>query len=92
MSYVKTTMSAQVAARVAAAFAKNYNYQATITNEEGEMVANPETLQQFIFRQREKFIKDNIKAAEVPDLARADRAAKIAEIDALEIIFEYIEE
>lgn len=91
MAQVLITMPDAVAPRLVAAICKNYGYQAQLLNPEtGEMEANPETALQFVFRQRIKFLKDNLKQAEVPDLAKDERITKIAEIDAIEITIEQV--
>lgn len=70
---------------------KNNGYKPTVLNPEtGEQIANPVTAAQFAFACRIKYLKDNLKAALVPDLAKADRAAKIAEIDAIQITMEIV--
>ena len=86
MAQVIVTIPDVFAPRVLAAFAKNYRYPVTVTDPDtGEQKPNPETPFQFAAKQRIKFLKDNVKAAEVPDLALGDRAVRIAEIDAVEI-------
>lgn len=91
MAQVLVTIPDAFAPRILAAFCKNYGYQATIINpESGEPQANPETIFQFVVRQRIKFLKDNVKQAEVPDLAKADRATRISDIDAVNITIEQV--
>lgn len=74
-----------------AAECKNHGYQATILDENGDPISNPETPFQFVARYRIKYIKDNLKAALVPDLAKADRQAKIDEIDAIVVTIEQVQ-
>lgn len=91
MAQVIMTIPDEVVQRVAQAFLKNYKYSPTVTNPlTGEVSPNPVSAQDFVFAQRIKFIKDNLKQAEVPDLALSDRAARIAEIDAIAITLELV--
>jgi hypothetical protein len=84
MAQVIVTIPDDFAPRVMAAFSKNYGYQAFIgVDDQGNPVPNPQSLFDFVVQQRIKFLKDNVKAAEVPDLAKADRQAQVDGIDAV---------
>lgn len=86
MAQVLVTIPDPWGAAIVAAECKNYKYSATLVNPEtGALEANPQTALAFAIERRIQYMKDNLKAALVPDLAIADRAAKIAQIDAIEI-------
>lgn len=80
------TMPATVLPRIQAAKVAKYAYKAEILDPEtGDLIPNPVTVQEFLLATRIQEEKDNLKKYEVPRLAIEDRAARIEEIDGIEI-------
>lgn len=85
------TIPEQYAGRPAQAICANRDYQSTIKNPiTGEEVANPVNSVDFALSVIMKFLKDEMIAHEVPDLAKADRQSKINEINGMSITVEVI--
>lgn len=84
------TMTIPIAfgARMQAALAANYRYQALVIDENGALVSNPQTVQEFILANRVQELKNHVAAYEVPDLAKDDRQDRIDEINAVSITSE----
>lgn len=84
MAQLLFTIPDEWAPKLAAVYAEGY--QATyIDPETKEVVNNPETLQQYITKKRIQKMKQDLIEFYVPPLAREDKAAKIAEIMAIDI-------
>lgn len=91
--YFKIGIPLEEAERISEALLTRYGYEPIMINPfTGEQQANsigPEEFQLNIF---EKFIKEEVKAHEVPTLALNDRAARMAEIDQIEFSIELLME
>lgn len=79
------------AGRPVIAITNRYGYQSTILDPDtGRPIVNPVTPLQFTANIIMKFIKENVKAYEIPDLAKADRKLRDIEIDAVTIVIEQV--
>lgn len=86
MATIVVTLPAENEERIMAGILVNYRYPATIRSAEtGEEIQNPETPFAFACRTITMWLKEMVKAVEVPSAALADRDALAAEIDAFEI-------
>lgn len=91
MAQVLVTYPDEYAERIVCDLCAQYHYQWTVLDPDtGEQVSNPETPFEFMSKLKIKWIKDNMKAHEVPDLAKADRQARVDEIDSIEITIEIV--
>lgn len=84
------TIPEAYAGRPAMAISSNRNYQAILTAPDGEQYANPLTRMQVAANVLLNFIKEEMIAYEVPDLAKSDRQAKVDEINAISITIEVV--
>lgn len=90
---LKLTIPEAFAGRPVAAITARYGYKAVLVNPlTGEETNNPVTPLQFTAGILMRFVKENVIAHEVPDLAKEDRAERVAEINAVQISVEQIVE
>lgn len=62
-------------------YQNNYRDQIEDPENEGEMIANPETKAQFAKRMIKEYIKNNVRAYEVSKAVSEARKAKMEEVD-----------
>lgn len=88
----KISMEEETAQRSATDICYAYNYSPIVLNPfTNEQEQNPETAQEFAFRQMVGYIKNIMIYHETKHLSTSDKLAKIAEIQALSITMEVLE-
>ena len=81
------TMTAENKTRVIEGIAMQHGYQDQIADpdNEGEMIANPESKGDFALKMTKQWIIENVKAYEANKAAEEARAAKITEVESIEL-------